>query len=60
VRPAAEVATGPMAINLEITGELWADPVNERLLVRTRIDLETGRCVVGDRAYGSEAAGPLQ
>jgi len=35
-------------IGLEIRGELWAQPVPLELLVRTEIDLETGRVEIAD------------
>ncbi|MBF0235537.1 MAG: type VI secretion system baseplate subunit TssE [Desulfamplus sp.] len=31
-------------MNLEITGELWTEPVPEKLYIKTEIDLETGLC----------------
>lgn len=37
---------GPTFIMLEITGEIWGDPVPERLYIRTELDLDTGECVV--------------
>ena len=35
-------------IGVEIRGELWAQPVPLELLVRTEIDLETGRVEISD------------
>jgi len=35
-------------IGVEIRGELWAHPVPLELLVRTEIDLETGKVVIED------------
>ena len=32
----------------EITGELWAQPANERLMLMTQVDLETGDIAVRD------------
>jgi type VI secretion system protein ImpF len=37
-------------IGVEISGHLWAQPVPVELLVRTEIDLETGRVEVADLA----------
>ena len=37
-------------IGVEITGELWAQPIPIDLLVRTEIDLETGQVEVADLA----------
>lgn len=31
------------ALSFEIEGQLWAEPVSERLWVRTQVDLETGQ-----------------
>lgn len=39
-------------INIEIHGELWANPVPEQLFLRTKVDLETGQCVLGEAADG--------
>jgi type VI secretion system protein ImpF len=35
-------------IGVEIRGELWAQPVPLELLVRTEIDLETGKVELAD------------
>ena len=35
-------------IGVEIRGELWAQPVPLELLVRTEIDLETGKVEIAD------------
>jgi type VI secretion system protein ImpF len=37
-------------IGVEITGELWAQPIPIDLLIRTEIDLETGQVEVADLA----------
>ena len=39
-------------ISFEIEGELWANPVPERLFIKTKLDLETGQCSLGDRTDG--------
>jgi type VI secretion system protein ImpF len=39
-------------IAFEIHGELWATPVAEQLFIKTRIDLETGQCQLGDAPHG--------
>jgi type VI secretion system protein ImpF len=39
-------------IDIEIRGELWANPLPEQLYVKTNIDLETGLCTLGDSANG--------
>ncbi len=39
-------------ISLEIKGTLWANPVPERLYIKTRIDLETGQTILGDAGNG--------
>ena len=40
------------AVAFEIEGELWAQPLPERLYVKTKFDLETGQCEVEDRPGG--------
>jgi type VI secretion system protein ImpF len=37
-------------IGVEISGQLWAQPIPIDLLVRTRIDLETGQVEIADLA----------
>jgi predicted component of type VI protein secretion system len=41
-------ATRLNVIGVEIRGELWAQPVPLELLVRTEIDLETGKVEIAD------------
>jgi type VI secretion system protein ImpF len=38
-------------VGVQIRGELWAQPVPLELLVRTEIDLETGRVEIADLAH---------
>ena len=38
------------AIGVEIHGQLWAQPVPLELLIRTEIDLETGKAQIVDLA----------
>jgi len=52
VRVAAREAAEHNAIAFEIHGVLWAQPLPQRLDVRTEIDLETGECQVKDRPNG--------
>jgi type VI secretion system protein ImpF len=40
------------ALSMEISGELWAQPLPDPLYVRTDVDLETGQCVLKDRPNG--------
>jgi type VI secretion system protein ImpF len=42
---------GASAVTFDITGELWAQPANAMLYIKTALDLETGRTdlVRGDR-----------
>lgn len=40
------------AVSFEIEGELWAQPVPDRLYLKTKFDLETGQCEVEDRPGG--------
>ena len=54
-------STTTTSIGVEIRGELWAQPVPLELLVRTEIDLETGKVEIADlarreRRDGSAAA----
>lgn len=39
-------------IDIEIRGELWANPVPEQLFVKTNIDVETGLATLGDSTNG--------
>jgi type VI secretion system protein ImpF len=39
-------------VGLEINGDLWANPVPERLYIRTKIDLETGQTSIGESSNG--------
>jgi len=45
-------AVGTNAVCFEIRGMLWAQPLPERLYVKTDVDLETGMCKVQDRPNG--------
>ena len=40
------------AIDFEIRGELWAEPMPDQFLVKTEIDLETGHWELEDRPNG--------
>ncbi len=35
-------------IALDVAGELWANPLPEQLHIKTKLDIETGFCTVGD------------
>lgn len=35
-------------VSIEMVGELWADPIPEKLFIKTSIDVETGQCSLGD------------
>lgn len=35
-------------IALDVDGELWANPIPEQLHIKTKLDIETGFCSVGD------------
>jgi len=39
-------------VSIELNGELWAMPIPEKLFVKTKIDLETGQCSLGEDAHG--------
>jgi len=40
------------ALSFEIEGELWAQPISDRLYIKTKFDLETGQCQVEDQPHG--------
>jgi type VI secretion system protein ImpF len=35
-------------VALEVEGELWANPLPERLHIKTKLDIESGHCSMGD------------
>jgi type VI secretion system protein ImpF len=39
-------------ISFEVFGELWANPISEKLFIKTQIDLESGQCSLGDSGHG--------
>jgi type VI secretion system protein ImpF len=39
-------------IDIEIEGDLWANPISEKLFIKTKIDVETGQCRLGDGTNG--------
>jgi len=39
-------------VSFEMFGELWANPIPEKLFIKTNIDLETGQCNLGDTGNG--------
>ena len=39
-------------ISFEMNGEIWANPMAEKLFIKTQLDLETGKCTLGDGANG--------
>ena len=39
-------------ISFELTGEIWANPIAEKLFIKTQLDLETGSLSLGDGAHG--------
>ena len=47
-RPAEEEELGSAALVFEIEGELWAQPVPEKMFLKTEIDLETGAVSISD------------
>ena len=53
VKVRAIVSEGEMNVNaltFEIEGELWAQPLPEKLLLKTEIDLETGAVTVAEES----------
>lgn len=39
-------------VSFELTGEIWANPIAEKLFLKTQLDMETGNCHLGDGAHG--------
>jgi type VI secretion system protein ImpF len=39
-------------VQFEIQGDLWANPLPEHLFIKTKVDLETGQCQLGDAGNG--------
>jgi len=39
-------------VTFEMFGELWANPIPEKLFIKTNIDLESGQCNLGDASNG--------
>jgi type VI secretion system protein ImpF len=39
-------------ISFEVFGELWANPIPEKLFIKTLIDVENGQCSLGDGGHG--------
>jgi type VI secretion system protein ImpF len=39
-------------ISFELYGELWANPISEKLFIKTKIDLESGQCNLGESGHG--------
>jgi type VI secretion system protein ImpF len=39
-------------VSIEMFGELWADPIPEKLFIKTSVDLETGQCNLGEAGHG--------
>jgi type VI secretion system protein ImpF len=39
-------------VTIEMFGELLANPVSEKLFIKTSIDLENGQCSLGDGGHG--------
>ena len=39
-------------VSFEMFGELWANPIPEKLFIKTKVDLETGGCYLGDGGHG--------
>ncbi|HEV8541210.1 MAG TPA: GPW/gp25 family protein, partial [Verrucomicrobiae bacterium] len=40
------------SITFSVQGQLWSNPIPEHLHVRTTVDLETGRSILGDSSNG--------
>ncbi len=39
-------------VSFQMFGELWANPIPEKLFIKTNLDLETGQCNLGDASNG--------
>ena len=39
-------------LSIELSGELWANPLPERLFVKTQLDLESNHCVTREAGHG--------
>jgi type VI secretion system protein ImpF len=39
-------------VSFEVFGEIWANPIPEKLFIKTQIDLESGQCSLGDSGHG--------
>ena len=42
----------PNLVKFEVEGELWANPLPEHLHLKTKVDIETGLCLLGDSPHG--------
>jgi type VI secretion system protein ImpF len=40
------------SLTFQVQGQLWSNPIPEHLHVRTTVDLETGRSILGDSTNG--------
>src|SRR5205823_6437232 len=39
-------------LSIELTGELWVNPLPEKLFIRTELDLESSECFTKDASHG--------
>jgi type VI secretion system protein ImpF len=39
-------------VTFDVQGDLWALPLPEHLHLKTKLDLETGQCLLGDAPHG--------
>lgn len=46
---ASDADMSKKSLTIEIEGELWAQPVSQRLFLRTEVDLDTGTVVVKEK-----------
>jgi len=37
---------------IDLTGELWVNPLPEKLFIKTQLDLEASHCIVRDAVHG--------
>jgi type VI secretion system protein ImpF len=39
-------------LSIEMSGELWANPIPERLFIKTQLDLESSHCITREAGHG--------
>lgn len=49
---AEEQQSGYNTLGMEISGDMWAQPVPDPLFLKTEVDLETGQCTLTESPHG--------